>query len=221
MVSRLTKQSPVFGLALIAVLAVAAMSAASASALSFSSSKGYPVSFTGSAGWHELRIEKYGTLTCTAATSNGKITGATGGELAMTLTGCQSIVSGTCNSSGQPSGTIVTSQLGLKPVYINAAHTEYGLALTTPESGVFAEFSCGIDKHVWQGPGLVGKTSLPLETWRTSIPLNFAATGGEQAYATSEGGNYQLHEPYGGPWGRVGFVTAHTLTTPVAVKLVP
>src|SRR5919106_4383912 len=133
------------GLALVASLAIAATSAASASALSLTpvAPATYPVSLSLNAPWDAtFTLEGEGgagwfAIKCDSATGTGKLTSGTSGEMKITYKGCNK--SNLCTSVGQPSGNMVTSNLAVTPVYLNATKTIWGFKLTPIGTSVFAE----------------------------------------------------------------------------------
>jgi hypothetical protein len=93
-----------------------------------------------------------------------------------------------CTSAGQPTGTIVTSTLAISPVYLDAAHSKFGLLLKSPGSGIFAQFKCGgIINHEWTG-SLIGQVTSPgLNTWAWQNTLSFVELAlGQQQYTQVE-----------------------------------
>lgn len=189
-----------FGLALVAALALAALTAGSASALSFSPAKGiFPAPFTSKGGYTEIRVNNEMPRSCSGASGSGKFLTATSGEARLTYTGCiyHSLggSGGTpCTSPGQASGTIVTSNLTFKLVYLDAAKTKYGLLLTPPGGGpftypVFAEAECsGFGKETWKGE-LMGQITSPAlgAAPSTVFSLSFGGPGSTQEFRFVEG----------------------------------
>jgi hypothetical protein len=88
------------------------------------------VTFTGSSVFTELK--------CSSATETGQLTSGTAGELKITYKGCRDFA-GSCTGPGQASGTVVTPNLSVTPVYLNAGKTIWGFKLTPIGTNVFAE----------------------------------------------------------------------------------
>ncbi|HEX5592948.1 MAG TPA: hypothetical protein VFX35_06340 [Solirubrobacterales bacterium] len=188
-----------FGAALAVSLIIAALAASSASALSFAPNKGlFPALFTSKAGLAEIRVLNEGPHSCSGATSSGKFVNGTSGEIKLTYTGCVFRPfggSGTpCTSPGQASGTIVTTNLSFTLVYLDAAHTKYGLLLSPPGAGglvppVFAEAECaGWGKEKWLGE-LMGQIISPAlgAPMSTAFKFYFNAVGATQEPRFVEG----------------------------------
>ncbi|HVD40074.1 MAG TPA: hypothetical protein VNC16_03605 [Solirubrobacterales bacterium] len=156
--------------------------------------------------------ESVSEVTCTTSTGSGKYTtSTTGEELTLTFTGC-TVPSpfGTlnCNTSGQASGTIKTTDLKFdnimiestaqKPTVVGPPHQPAGLPgiLITANNNHFASFTCGgfiaIDV---EGNGIVGEIERGCGTSATTAGLNFASSStGVQKYTqiTTTGTVYDL-----------------------------
>jgi len=180
-----TRSFRVFATALIASLALAGLVAASASALSMSG----PIqkfTISGGAGvWSEAGGSK---VECTGSGSAGEWTSSTTGRATLRLTGCGS--SGfKCTSEGQTAGTIVTSTLDFKLIWLDAAHTKFGLLFSPATGWSFAKFACGgIWIKEWQG-SLIGQITYPgLEVSASNHTLSFVSiANGVQQYQQIEG----------------------------------
>jgi hypothetical protein len=186
------------GLALVASLAIAATSAGSASALSLTpvAPATYPVSLSLNAPWDAtFTFEKGFNSKCASATGTGQLTSGTAGEMKITYKGCR-FGETACTSAGQPSGTMVTSNLALTPVYLNAAKTIWGFKLTPIGTGVFAEcnfpfgglfmrWSGSVLGNVWNSIGSTTKTLNLHQGWGTKWE--------EQQYQQVEGAGTKYH----------------------------
>jgi hypothetical protein len=171
-----------FGLALIASLAFAGLATANASALSLDAPSVFSPKLSNE-GFISMGSNIYA---CTGGGWNsGQFTTKTSGEITLTFKGCGA--SGfTLTTPGQEKGTIKTSSLTMKPVYLDAAHTKFGLLLSPPASGIFAEVLYGGIPVAWKGsligqitsPGLMGKSK--------DFTLNFAKAGTGQQYRQVE-----------------------------------
>jgi hypothetical protein len=206
--SRKKKLIPAFGLALMASLAVVALAAGSASALSVSPP----------GGTFPLRFEEYGTpltlvtsnggaenltVTCKKPLYTGNFENGSEGHIQLTLRECEAprVAPGVkCTSPGQTAGTIVFSSFYTKLVYLDAAHTKYGLLIKPPAFGNIAEYSCTVFlKNVWTSngvnTGVIGQiTKPPLNSLSRGFTLEFAAKGTTQTYQQVEdsGAKYTL-----------------------------
>lgn len=186
--SRSSRLTRTFGLALVASLALAGIAAAGASALSYVPNSGtYPAFFTAQGGQVSISTEAGNLSSCTGVEGNGKFTTGTSGQATLSLTGCKT-GGHTCTSAGQSAGTILTSSLSAKPIYLDAAKTKFGLLLSPPLGQAFASFACSGIPFTWNG-SLIGEITKPaLNVSSTQADLAFEAAGpGVQKYQQIEG----------------------------------
>ena len=101
-----------------------------------------------------------GNITCTS--SNGTVTFSTSttGTFEQTFHGCTGPFKEPCTTSGQPSGTITTTQLPFHLVTVedSVTHATGPGVLVTPNetTGDFAHFTCGFINVNVAGNGLIG-----------------------------------------------------------------
>lgn len=185
------------GLALIASFAMSAFAAAGASALSISpaGSELKPIAYTVSTKGITLTTESGTSRSCSGSSAGtGSFTSGTGGPLKLVLAGC-TYGPASCTSVGQPTGSIATRSLTAKLVYLDAAHTKFGLLLTPSGSETFAEFDCGFFGHfAWTGSliGQITKPSLGGTSAQATLILN-STSFGVQAYQQVEGTGVKHH----------------------------
>jgi hypothetical protein len=179
------------GLALIASFAMSAFAAAGASALSISpaGSALKPIGYTVSTHAITVTTESQTKRSCSGSSAGtGSFTSGTGGPLKLTLAGC-TFGSASCTSAGQPTGSIATRSLTANLVYLDAAHTKFGLLLSPSGSETVAEFDCGFFGHfVWTGSliGQITKPSLGATSAQATLILN-STSSGVQTYQQVEG----------------------------------
>jgi hypothetical protein len=193
----------VFSLALIVSLAFAGLAAGSASALSLETKANkFPIPFSASGGATSLSWSNGSAFTCggNTSSSSGEWTSGTSGQTKIKLQECKGAFNVSCTTPGQPAGTIQTNMLAMKPVYLDAAHTQYGILFTVSPAtftGRLAEYECAGIPHVWTG-GVIGRISSPaLNTYSTKHTLNFETiANGVQRYQQVEGAGtlYRLEE---------------------------
>jgi hypothetical protein len=134
------------------------------------------------------------TVTCETTTGTTTSTTTTTGTLVLLFHGCKS--SGiSCNSTGQPAGTIETTVLTYH--LLTLTEKKPGILLTPNEStGVIGHFTCSFLSFTWEGNGLLGTITSPeCGKSSTSSTWSFKATGlGVQQHTTVEGTatKYQL-----------------------------
>jgi hypothetical protein len=212
-----------FGLAVVASLALSALVAASASALSFAPEKDQ---FTAQGG--AITITDSGSTYGCAGSSTGSTPGifstGTSGSVTLTLKGCTLSGGIACTGPGQAAGTIVTSNLSIKPVYLDAAKTRYGLLLSPPAGKAFAAFTCWGVPVTWTG-SLIGEITSPaLNVSSKTFVLSFAASAqGVQRDQQIEGAgtSYHLSQTMGGSTREMAIATQETLTFEKEGKFIP
>lgn len=190
-----SRRGRVLGLALAACLALSALTAASASALSTIAMAGH--SFQLQQGAYVLEMPNAGTFECQASNNAdvGMMSSSTEMEVKFTFQGCHA-GSVKCTTKGQEKGTIVTSALLGKLIYLDAKHTKFGMLFTPPASGVFAEFSCSwLLNMVVRGGGWIGQITKPkLNESSEKFRLTFGQTAaGHQQYQQVEEAGVHYH----------------------------
>jgi len=197
----------VFGLAVTAAFATAALAASAASALSYERSDGkFPASHNldskNLVTWNNSKDPSfYGTCSGYKAVSGQQgptLSGVaifetgTSGRAQLQFEDCKHPYYNTCTSSGMPAGTIKTSILNMKPVYLDAAKTQFGLLLSPASGSVFASMTCnfGIFKSTWNGSLIVPIKSPALNVSASNFQLTF--DGPHQIEGA--GGEYKLYE---------------------------
>jgi len=189
---------PVFGVSLVASFALIALAAAGASALSLTPAP-QSDTFAGGALNAESQTSTM-SVSCSGSSGSGTWSSGTAATARLSLTGCVLPYYGfSCTTSGQAKGTILTKLLSLTPIYLNAAHTRYGLLITGEgASKAFATFNCA-ESRTWSGT-VVAEITTPLNTGTNSFGLKFGNLGAETAFYLIEQGIYPgLSEPtYGG-----------------------
>jgi hypothetical protein len=223
--SRLKRKFPAFGLALVASLVIAAIAASGASALSFSAEK-LPATFNFKSGGTLLQPANGETVTCTAMSGSGAITSATSGDLNLEFVGC-TVESGgwnwTCTTPGAPAGHIVAKPLKFEPVYLNAAHSKYGVRIRPSVAGPFAEYQDIVSRTITGSVmGEITSPALNVSSW--VIDTVFFSNGSTQKYRQIEesGAIYQLSQTIKGHVTEdIGLVSAPRQTFMQKVKLIP
>ena len=126
----------------------------------------YPISFSVTGGTTKLTGANGGYITCTSSSAKGKYTSATAGEIQLTFHGCTYLgISGwNCTTSGQPTGTVVSSTRVFDNYYLEPDKSKRGLFITGPTPGEFQKdplmtFACGTIYTV--GGSLVGELVKP------------------------------------------------------------
>jgi hypothetical protein len=117
------------------------------------------------------------TVSCITATGTGSYTSSTGGTLKLTFHGCKESLFGfSCNSSGQPSGTILTTTLSFTNVYLSPGQTDPGITLKG--SGAeehIASFTCGGFPYRIDGT-VLGEVEDLCGTISNKLHLNFESS---------------------------------------------
>jgi hypothetical protein len=100
----------------------------------------YPVEFSITGGATKLATAgNGGFITCTSSTAKGKYTSATTGEVQLSFHGCTWVgfPGYPCTTSGQLSGTIVSSTRVFHNVYLEPDRSKLGLLITGPGTSEF------------------------------------------------------------------------------------
>jgi hypothetical protein len=161
-------------------------------------------------GATELETTGGEKVTCTGGVKgSGTFENTTTGNLNLTFHGCSS--SGfSCNSTGQPAGTIATTALPFHLITIAAGSP--GVLITPAAGNHFASFNCFIVPKTVNGNGVIGTITSPkCGTASTTAALSFeqGATG-LQKHTTHTGVNYHLES--GGQ--KAAQISKATLTFP-------
>jgi len=178
------------GLAVTLSLAFAAFTASSASAVGISETVEYLVSGPNEATWTHSN-SAISTIRCAKTGGSGTFTSSTGGKFNVAMEGCNTKTffgESACTTPGQPSGTIKI-YTGMRLVWLNAAHTEYGL-LISPEPGILTEVVCSYPVRHWEGSFLAKITSPALNVRSKQASLLFQSKGpgvGAFQYEVEEG----------------------------------
>jgi hypothetical protein len=147
----------------------------------------FPLKFTSAGGHSELRAANEPAITCTSNSGAGQYNTGTTGEISLTFHGCNTSFFGfplSCNSAGQPSGTIKTGTSVFHNAYLTDSKTTPGVLVTPPTGGVFTTIICGGFANIEvKGNGILGHLTAPKcgETSKTAT-LDFTATGSSQTY---------------------------------------
>jgi len=145
------------------------------------------------------------TVTCTSLSGSGTM-GTTGGTIQLTLNGCKESVFGSnCNSTGQASGTILTTALSYDNTYVTDKSVFEpqplpGVLITPAEKEHFMTFTCagGISKNEITGNGVMARLTTPAcGATASQFVLSFAITAhGQQKYRqiTATGTSFDLKD---------------------------
>lgn len=208
---------PGLRLALLAVVAIAAFAVPSSALAAGPTLVGsLPMSFNAKGVGSVLISESTGAKwECSSSSATGSFTSGSAGTETVTLQGCKYGGLGSCQSAGQASGTIVTSTLNIQPVFLNSAHTTFGLLLS-PASGNVAEFQCGIAKSFWSG-SVIGQLQpgLGVSTLQNEFSLRELSSGVQQ-YTQIEGTG-PVHQLYHGTV-TVALNLTQTMEYPSSIK---
>lgn len=187
---------PALRLVLLAMAAVVALAVpASASAYQGveveSPEEAYPVAFTANSSEQVvLRRGTVETFSCESSSGSGKWTSGSSGTAVLAFNKCK------LSASGQPC-TIVSNQLTIKPVFLDAAQTKVGILFSPPASGKFSESPCLGFWGQWNG-SLIGEVVGGVNEEVTANQLRFEAVShGVQRYRQVEGAGpiFQLTWP--------------------------
>lgn len=169
----------------LALAALPAMASAGEPQVDPASGK-FPLTFTSTGGFSELRAANEPEIKCESNSGSGKYTTSTTGEFSLTFKGCTTSFFGfpvSCNTAGK-AGEIVTNTSVFHNTYLTDAKTTPGILVTSPTSGVFATIICGSFATIEvKGNGILGHLESPKcgEKKKTAT-LNFAATGSSQNF---------------------------------------
>lgn len=127
----------------------------------------------------------FGSVICTASKGTATFENSTTGTFEQTFTGCTlGGSSPSCNSSGQPAGTITTQTLPFHLATVEDTVTKStgpGI-LVTPNAatGQFAVFTCGFLGFTVKGNGLIGTITKPAcgaESSEPTVQFSSSSTG--------------------------------------------
>jgi len=197
---------PAFGAALVASLLLSGLVAGSALALSYSPAPS-TASITG--GWLVLNVAgaENKLVECEKYIGSASFSSGTTGNASLEFTGCKAprmwVEPLKCTTAGAPTGTIRTKLLTVRPAYLNAEKTKYGVEMQGEGGGLdplkeplgtVATFECGGGTGVRTLSGVITveiTNPLNVETKKFNGVINEAtqkAGGGPWHLGLSEGG---------------------------------
>jgi hypothetical protein len=188
------------GLAVTLSLAFAAFTAPVASAVSISPA-GAAFSMSGAGATWQFSTAYNKFVSCGKTEGTGWFPSSTKATFTMSMKSCYMPTyfgQSPCTSPGQSSGTMMFSGSSMRPVWLNAAHTEYGLLISPPESGILTEVQCiGYPMLQWKGGLLAKVTSPALGVQSNKATLAFRQSSGVGTY------QYEIEEgPFKGGFGK-------------------
>jgi hypothetical protein len=137
---------------------------------------------------------------CTSSTVVGKYETTTTGTVEFLFHGCTGPFGAACTTSGESSGTIRTTKLGLHNVilYHTIGSTPGVLITPNAETGTFAHFSCfGIPSTI-HGNGVLATTSQFCGNKSSFLTIRIDTVAGLQTHTSSTGVTYGLTSTSGG-----------------------
>jgi len=162
---------PAFGAALVASLVLSGLVAGSALALSYVPASGtFPANNTISGNGPVLEVagETYRKVNCEKYAGTIVFQSGTTGTADIAFTGCRApnlgVGGSICTTAGSPSGTIRTKILTVRPAYLNAEKTKYGVEMQgagggldpfKDPAGTVATFACGVGGSVRTLSGVI------------------------------------------------------------------
>ncbi|HKO37141.1 MAG TPA: hypothetical protein VJU14_02095 [Solirubrobacterales bacterium] len=184
-----------------AMLAVPAFASALPAHLSVN-----PGNFTLHGGASALSRVGGGGTTGTTTTGTGKFENTTTGTVTLTFHGVKDPFGGSCNSPGQPAGTVVTTTLPFHLVMLGAHKA--GLLITSAAGNHFVSYTCifvpnivvggnppgeGEGNPTGEGQGILGEITSPTcGTAANEAKVKFNGANGIQAPTSYTGGHYTL-----------------------------
>jgi hypothetical protein len=207
---RAARRLSVFGVAAVVCLAMGAIGASAASALSFTWEPTTLVSEQIVSSPNTLfktgkESEQVSCFKPTEGTVTFTSSSGTKGSAILAFRECRmgGPLGPLCQTPGSSSGRVVTSNLPVYPVYLDAAKTKFGLQIG--DQGTFgqpatgstwaSEVNCsGVRTFKWNGSVLSQVTSPGLNESATTFSVNLSGTGTTQQYEWVEG-NMEY------PWG--------------------
>lgn len=135
-------------------------------------------------------------IKCSTTTGSGKFESSTTGKIKFTFHSCSVLFP--CTTSGQPSGTITTTELPFHLVTIT--NKKPGVLITPGANNHFASFSCVVASAVVGGNGVIGEITSPCNVKSKTFGVNFAGSGTVQNHTTIDGSSteYSLTSSIGG-----------------------
>ena len=126
-------------------------------------------------------------ISCTGSSASGEITGQTGENMQLTLSGCSGPNKAVCTTPGQQAGVILSSLLGGTVGFIDASKGTVGVKLAPVESSSpnVAEFECGATEERLTG-SVVGQLKT-VGKMSSSLQLQFKGKRGVQTLEGLEG----------------------------------
>lgn len=216
------KRIRTLGLCCMTALVLSAGAAASASAALPEFVGPFPTPFTSKSGKTTLETVKKATITCTADTGNGEVTGPKTGVTTITFTGCEFATLGiVCNSTGVPPGDIVTATLVMTLGYINGPKKEAGIDLSTATGGPLMEFSCAGLRVLVDG-SVIGRITPVNKVVKppSHFTLKFTQAAGKQKPTKFEAGPTDvLSTSFGGPFAESGLSSTDEISFPIPVTV--
>jgi hypothetical protein len=147
--------------------------------------------YTLAGGFATFENNQRESLSCSASTGEGEITGAKTATGKLKLTGCA--INGTrCQTQGAMAGEIVTGTLPVELVYISKERHEAGLVFNF-QSSTFASWSCGITNGFGMRLSVIALvTPVNSNVATHTVTLAKTANIGEQNPTKYENGEGQL-----------------------------
>ncbi|HEX6152228.1 MAG TPA: hypothetical protein VFZ19_01780 [Solirubrobacterales bacterium] len=202
------------------LLALAAISAAMLAVPAFASALPAhlsinPGNFTLHGGASTLSRVEGGGTTGTTTTGTGKFENTTTGTVTLTFHGVKDPFGGSCNSAGQPAGTVVTTTLPFHLVMLGAHKP--GILITAAAGNHFVSYTClfapnivvrgnpegeGEGNPTGQGEGVLGEITSPTcGTASKEAKVKFIGANGIQTPTAYTNGHYTLISSInGGPF---------------------
>jgi hypothetical protein len=196
--------------ALWAMLALPALASATPAHISPAPEGGFSIH----GGASELSRVAGGSTTGTTTTGSGTFENTTTGKIKLTFHGVKSSIATNCETLGQPTGTVTTTELTFHLVML-AANTP-GILITGNETTIgvktagegpwghhFFDYTCGvfIPTVQWRGNGLLGTITAPAcgaasNTAKVKFEPNVKGSG-VQKHSSYTGTNYDLESSIG------------------------
>ncbi len=125
-------------------------------------------------------------ITCETTGGTGTFSSETTGTVQFTFHGCEdNIFNSTCQSPGEPNGTIVTTELTFHTVTLTPGTNTPGVLITPNADGVFAHFECptlGLGEVTVDGDGILGHVNAPYNQSIGEATVHFGVAGSGQQY---------------------------------------
>ena len=160
----------------------------------------FPMTFTASGGAASLTTAS-STVGCASSKASGEYENNSTGWIIFTLHSCKGPLGVSCTTSGQPSGTIVTTVLPLHLRWGSLPRRLLNL-FTMPASLHLMTFSCFGITTVVSGNGVIGETTAPgcgATTKTATLSLESSSAGVQKwMQITETGTSYELTAKIGG-----------------------